>query len=49
MSEGAGKGDSVRPCLVDKETYDKNWEKAFGKKRKKKCTKKLLTIGKNLH
>ena len=40
MTNGeAGKGDKYRP--VDQTKWDKNWEKAFGKKKpKKKLTKK---------
>ncbi len=34
-SFGAGKGDKPRPVNVTKETWDGNWEKAFGKGKKK--------------
>ena len=34
----AGKGSKYRP--VDPKKYDENWERAFGKKTKKKTTKK---------
>ena len=30
-----GKGSKYRPKSVDRETWDKNWEKIFGKKEKK--------------
>tara|TARA_Y100000310_G_C20350540_1_gene654130 strand:- start:553 stop:681 length:129 start_codon:yes stop_codon:yes gene_type:complete len=33
-----GKGDKPRP--VDKETFDKNWQKIFKKKKKPKKPKK---------
>jgi len=37
MSEN-GKGDKPRPISVDRDTFEKNWERAFGRKitRKKK-------------
>ena len=35
---GAGKGDKYRP--VDMEKYRENYEKIFGKKKKKKDSKK---------
>ena len=28
----AGKGDKPRPIIVDRETFNTNWEKTFGKK-----------------
>ena len=31
MSDG-GKGSSPRPFSVDKQTFDNNWNKIFGKK-----------------
>ena len=31
MSDG-GKGSSPRPFSVDKQTFDNNWDKIFGKK-----------------
>ena len=31
MSDG-GKGSSPRPYSVDKQTFDNNWDKIFGKK-----------------
>ena len=31
MSDG-GKGSTPRPYSVDKETFDNNWNKIFGKK-----------------
>lgn len=31
MSDG-GKGSTPRPIDVDKETYDKNWDRIFKKK-----------------
>lgn len=31
MSDG-GKGSSPRPYSVDKETFNSNWDKIFGKK-----------------
>tara|TARA_R100000008_G_C3534643_1_gene141286 strand:- start:286 stop:438 length:153 start_codon:yes stop_codon:yes gene_type:complete len=34
---GAGKGDKYRP--IDMKKWDEGWEKAFGKKKKKKQTK----------
>lgn len=40
MNGEAGKGDGRRPMFVTDEQYAKNYERAFGKKRKKKCTKK---------
>lgn len=30
----SGKGSSPRPFSVDQETFESNWEKAFGKKDK---------------
>lgn len=27
-----GKGDNQRPRLVDRDTYESNWERVFGKK-----------------
>lgn len=30
-----GKGDKRRPPKVDRETYEKNWERIFGKPKKK--------------
>lgn len=37
MSEN-GKGDTPRPISVDRDTFERNWERAFGRKitRKKK-------------
>ncbi len=32
MSDG-GKGSAPRPYSVDKETFDNNWNKIFGKKK----------------
>lgn len=32
----AGKGDKPRPIIVDRETFDDNWEKTFGKKEEEK-------------
>ena len=34
-----GKGSKRRPKIVDQETFDKNWERIFGKKNKKKINK----------
>ena len=34
MNEG-GKGDKPRPFSVDKETFESNWDKIFGKKKEK--------------
>jgi hypothetical protein len=34
MSDG-GKGSSPRPLSVDQNTFDSNWEKAFGKQEPK--------------
>lgn len=31
MSEN-GKGDKPRPISVDRETFERNWEMAFGRK-----------------
>lgn len=31
-----GKGSQPRPFSVDKETFNANWDKAFGKNRKEK-------------
>jgi hypothetical protein len=31
MSDG-GKGSNARPFSVDKQTFDNNWERIFGKK-----------------
>ncbi len=30
-----GKGDKPRPILVDRKTFDKNWDRIFNKKVKK--------------
>lgn len=32
-----GKGSKRRPKTIDQKTWDKNWERIFGKKIKKKC------------
>lgn len=29
---GAGKGDKPRPISVDHETFERNWERVFGRK-----------------
>lgn len=31
MSEN-GKGDKPRPLSIDRDTFEKNWERAFGRK-----------------
>jgi hypothetical protein len=33
-----GKGSKRRPKTIDQKTWDKNWERIFGKKNDKKCT-----------
>lgn len=38
MSEN-GKGDKPRPISVDRDTFEKNWERAFGRKLTKKSKK----------
>jgi hypothetical protein len=38
--EGAGKGDTPRPLSVSYSQYIRNWERAFGKKKEKKCRQK---------
>jgi hypothetical protein len=34
ISMSNGKGDKPRPVEIDKETFDKNWQKTFKKKKK---------------
>jgi hypothetical protein len=34
----SGKGSAPRPYSVDKNTYDNNWERVFGKKSKEDNT-----------
>lgn len=38
MSDG-GKGSKPRPFSVSQETYDSNWDKIFGKKKKTESEK----------
>jgi hypothetical protein len=32
-----GKGSKRRPKTIDQKTWDKNWERIFGKNKGKKC------------
>ena len=36
----SGKGSRPRPFSVDRKTFNKNWERIFGKKSSKKTSKK---------
>lgn len=40
------KGDTPRKRLVDKKTYDQNWERIFGEKKDKAAEKKADHTGK---
>lgn len=38
----SGKGSRPRPYSVDRQTFESNWDKIFGKKKIQKKNKKLV-------